>query len=136
MTTALTQTRALLDALQTEGGFTWDPRRHQRVHVGDRVGYMIAVPGTERLLAPGSMTAADLETALAEMGQAYAQLGKDAYVGGWYSPERDAYMIEVSKIFDISREAAVRLGHLRGQEAIFDIGTGEEIDLRPVYAAA
>jgi len=131
MTTALSPTRALLDTLRTDGGFTYDPRKGLQVHVGDRVGYVIAVPGTERLLGPGSMDAESFDRAFSEVTEAYGpQLAKDAYVGGWYSDERDSYMIELSKLYDVSRAAAVRLGHARGQEAIFDIGTGEEIDTR------
>jgi len=54
-------------------------------------------------------------------------LGAGGCVGGWYSPDRDVYLLEISEIHHVDRDTAVRLGARRNQEAILDLATGEFI---------
>jgi hypothetical protein len=124
----------LLDTLIADGGFTYDPQAGALVELGSVAGYAIAVPGTERVVGNGSLT--DHEDAAERFADAFTAtvraydgqfLAGEWAVGGWYSPERDAYMVEISVIFRGSREAAVALGRARNQEAIFDLATGETI---------
>lgn len=120
---------ALSAALAEFGGFTYDPRTDSLVMVGSRDGYAIAIPGTERNLGteftPDAFTAA-LSDALASIGDHY---GADVFVGGWRSDDR-GYMIELTTVHNVDRSTAMLLGVVRDQDAIFDLGTGEEIDVR------
>jgi len=119
----------LLEAISTNGGFTYDPTTD---HLYDgstpQHGFAIAVPGTEYVLGDASLTREGFAEAFATVvlnNEYYIASG--CVVGGWYSTERGVYMVEITDIFDIDREDAVRIGRLRNQEAIYDLATGEEI---------
>lgn len=118
----------LLDTLRTDGGFTYDPRGDHLVSIGGEAGYAIAVPGTERVVGSGKITRATFADAFVVIVREYgALLDHDAYIGGWYSQDRDAYLVEVSELWPIDRDSAVALGCARNQEAILDLATGEFI---------
>jgi len=118
----------LLDVLRVDGGFTFDPRTEELVMIGAVTGYAIAVPGTERVVGSGSITRDEFATAFVALVRAYGPLlGAGGCVGGWYSPDRDVYLIEISEIHHVDRDTAVRLGARRNQEAILDLATGEFI---------
>lgn len=124
----MTATMDLQDAMITNGGFTYDPLARALVIVGRGTGYAIARPGTERIIGPGSLDRESFAELFADVVYAYgSQLDGGAYVGGWYSPERDVYMIEITDVFRVDRATALTLGTVRDQEAIFDLATGESI---------
>ena len=115
----------VLDSILTDGGFTYDPRSDRLVRVGEATGYMIAIPGTEQLLGPACLTRDEFVTRFVALVRR-AVVGDGVYVGGWLSPDR-GFMIELSELFRGDRVSAVRLGALRNQEAILDLGSGELI---------
>lgn len=118
-----------LPAALASGGFTYDPRDDRMITVGDREGFVIAIPGTERLLRPNFTTeefAAALADALASVDA--SKYGDDVMIGGWKSGHR-GYMIELSNVFEVPQWMAEVIGRSRGQEAIFDLGTGRDVSL-------
>lgn len=124
----------LMDEIQANGGFTWDPKTNGILKVGEAKGFAVAVPGTERIVgvekvSGDDITREDFVKGVADVLQEHWQeLADGAVLGGWYSPERNAYMVELSNIVDPSdRDAAIQLGKERNQEAIFDLATGETV---------
>ena len=118
----------ILPALVTDGGFTFDPQSAELVEIGTRRGFAIAVPGTETVLGNGDLTTEDLVSAIGDLIMVHADaLATGAMIGGWHSPERDVYMVEISDVIRCDRESAIAIGRMRGQEAITDLATGEEI---------
>ena len=128
-TATLTGDSALLTELRETGGFTFNPHTSQLVEYGDVTGWMIAVPGTETVLGSGDMSGAEFERAFYSAVRD-AKLTDHTFVGGWYSTDRNVYMIELSELHNISKRAAIKLGIERGQEAIFGMDNGETVSLR------
>lgn len=124
----LTLNPAVVDALITDGGFTYDPREDALVQPGTVRGYAIAIPGTERALG-GAFTPLAFGRAVADATSAGDRYSGDVYIGGWYSPER-GYMVELATVHNVDRVTAVLIGELRYQDAIYDMATGEPIPLR------
>ena len=128
MTTAL-QESVLMTELRANGGFTFNPHTSRLVNIGDVTGYAIAIPGTEHVLGSGDISGAEFDRAFYSVVLAAVLSNDHAFVGGWYSSDRDAYMIELSEIHNVTRDDAIVLGVERNQEAILNIGTGEFINL-------
>jgi hypothetical protein len=121
----------LLETIATNGGFTYDPKADKLYDTGDVEGYAIAIPGTEQIIGGYAVSretfAQTFADVLTDPGLA-EHLATGAVVGGWYSPERGVYMIELTNIVTgLTREEAIAIGQLRNQEAIYDLGTGEEV---------
>jgi len=118
----------LLHALKTDGGFTFDPKKGTVLKVGTVNGVAVARPGTERIVGRGDVSREDFANAVADVimkdGDTFAH---GALLGGWYSPDRDAYMVEVTDVFP-DRDSAVKAGKERNQEGVFDLKTGDYID--------
>lgn len=112
------------------GGFTYDPAKGGLLKVGEAKGFAIAVPGTEEIVGNGEVSRDDFAKGVAKVLMKHrARIGNGAVLGGWYSPERNQYMVELTEIHPPDdREGAIRLGRKRNQEAIFDLSTGETID--------
>lgn len=130
MTSVLTMpadTIALVrDTLRAERGFTYDPAAGALVRIGDRDGWVVSRPGTERTLTPAELdddTAVDraAASALREATETGGMLG------GWYSPGRHLYMFEVSDIYPVDRDTAAVLGIAADQESVMDMRTGETV---------
>lgn len=125
----------LTDAIRDNGGFTYHPDTDRILTVGEDRGYAIAIPGTEYVI--GDSLSADVFTDAVNAAFLAAESGgwsaEDIHVGGWYSPDR-GYMVELTTVLRVDRATAVTIGELRSQDAIFDLGTGEEITLH--YAPA
>lgn len=118
----------MLDALKNDGGFTYDPKKATLVKVGTVNGVAVARPGTERIVGRGDVGREAFASAVADVIEAHGdKLGKGAMLGGWYSPERDAYMVEITDVFP-DRASAVKAGRARNQEGVFDLKTGDYID--------
>jgi hypothetical protein len=123
-------TTDLLTAVTTNGGFTYSPTNDHLYEVGRDSGYAIAIPGTEHIVGSGDITREEFATAVADLLSdpvATVLIANGVALGGWYSPERNVYMVELTEIVHIDRTRAVEIGRSRNQEAIFDIATGEEI---------
>lgn len=121
-------TTNLIAAIEINGGFTYDLRTDTLVTIGEATGYAIAVPGTERIIGAGSVSRETFADRFVDVVREFADIiDNGAYVGGWYSDDRDAYMIEISEIHNVDRDTAVRVGEARNQEAILDLATGEFI---------
>jgi hypothetical protein len=119
---------SLLDVMEAEDGFTYDPRADLLITSGQATGYAIAVPGTERVVGSGSISREDFADEFVSLVRSYGDLlGEGACIGGWCSPERDVYLIEISEIHHVDSDTAVRLGTARNQEAILELATGELI---------
>lgn len=121
-------TASLLDTLKADGGFTYDPRSGELLRVGKATGYAIAVPGTERVVGRRSITRERFADEFARLIESYRGKLSGRVIGGWYSPERGVYLIELTEIHRVSRARAVRMGQARNQEAILNLATGEFID--------
>lgn len=124
----------LLDALRTDGGFTWDPSTGHLLRAGDRIGWAIARPGTERIIGvtlDPEAFAGELSVLLADYA---ADIDAGALVGGWHSPERDVWMVELTDVYVVDEGQAVLLGALRGQESVFNLGTGASVNVPDVLA--
>lgn len=119
--------RNLLDALKADGGFTYDPKKGTLVKVGSVDGVAVARPGTERIVGKGDVSREDFANAVADVVDAHGEeFSKGAMLGGWYSEDRDAYMVEVTDVFP-DRASAVKAGRERNQEGVFDLKTGDFI---------
>jgi predicted ABC-type ATPase len=118
----------LIKSIHDFGGFTFDPAKGGLINVGDVQAVAVAVPGTERLVGQGQNVDRDeFVRGVSDVIMAHGEeLGRGAVLGGWYSEDRDAYMVELTELVP-DREAAIKLGQERNQEGIFDLGTGEYI---------
>jgi len=119
---------ALIASIHDSGGFTFDPRSGGLINVGDVQGVAVAVPHTETIVGVGEQVdRAEFISGVADVVEKYgAELGKGAFLGGWYSEDRGAYMVELTEVIK-DRGEAIRLGTERNQEGVFDLGTGEYI---------
>jgi len=118
----------LLGALKADGGFTYNPEKGTLVQVGTVDGVAVARPGTERIVGKGDVSREDFANAVADVIESHGdEFSKGAMLGGWYSEDRDAYMVEVTDVFP-DRASAVKAGRERNQEGVFDLKTGDFID--------
>lgn len=124
----------LKDEIEKNGGFTYNPRTGGLLRVGEAKGFAIAVPGTETVVGEEKVNGKyisreDFAKGVAKIIRAHkAEFAQGAVLGGWYSPERNQFMVELSEIFPPGdREGAIAVGKRRNQEAIFDLSTGETI---------
>jgi hypothetical protein len=125
----MTTTITLIDTIEIDGGFTFDTTTNTLVKIGDRTGYAIAIPGTERVVGTTGITREAFAAAFAEIVIEFGdQLDAGAFVGGWFSEDRGQYIVELSEIHTVDRETAIELGTARHQEAILDVATGEFIE--------
>lgn len=124
----------LLDAIRKDGGFTYDPKKGGLIKVGEAAGFAVAIPGTEEIIGREKVDGEDVTREDFARGVAAVILkhrdlfDQGAVLGGWYSPERNEYMVEVSQIMSPQdRDGAIQLAKARNQEAVFDLATGEVI---------
>lgn len=116
----------VFESLRLDGGFTFDPASGTMLRVGSTTGWAIAVPGTERIVGRGDLDEEAFAEAFADVVLTYGpDLLAGRYVGGWYSPDRDVYLIELTDVLHIGRDAAIAIGRARGQEAVLDLASGE-----------
>jgi hypothetical protein len=121
----------VLPALVSEGGFTFDVESASLVGIGERRGYAIAIPDSERILGSEDVTTEDLVSAIADLIMEYADaLSTGAMVGGWHSTDRNVYMVEISDVITCDRTNAIAIGRMRGQESVFDLSNGECVSCR------
>ena len=116
-------TVTLLDTIVADGGFTFDPTADAFVKIGDVEGFAIAVPDTEHIIGHTGITAEEFAEAFAAF-----EVPAGSLIGGYYSADRDAYMIETSEIHNVPEFEAIALGIARNQESIINMMTGEFID--------
>lgn len=122
-------TLTVFESLKADGGFTFDPAAGTMLRIGSATGWAIAIPGTERIVGHGELDANAFANAFADVVLAYGpDLLAGRYVGGWYSPDRDVFLIELTDILHIGRDAAIAIGRARGQEAVLDLASGECVD--------
>lgn len=114
-------TADLMAEIENAGGFTYDPHADRLVIAGEATGYAIALPGTEMVID----SADELRYGITALS---AYLPAGTVIGGWYSASDHVYMVELTEIFQGTRAEAIALGISRGQEAIYDLATGECID--------
>lgn len=113
--------------IQEQGGFTYNPLTHGLLEVGKDRGFAVAQPGTEHIVGNDTISREQFETAIADLAeQNRDKIEAGAMLGGWYSPDRKVYMVELTDIVP-DHDEAVRLGVERNQEAIFDLSTGDTI---------
>lgn len=124
----------LISEIQKNGGFTYNPKSGHVLQVGKDKGFAVAVPGTERIVGEEKVNGEDITREDFAKGVASVlmehrkEIAAGAVLGGWYSPERNQYMVELTHIVPPDkRDEAIKLGEQRNQEAIFDISTGETI---------
>ena len=123
-----TATPDLITTIERDGGFTYDPTTGELVVVGRASGYAIAVPGTEHVVGGATATRETFAEAVAHILLTYAdEITDGAVLGGWYSEDREQYLVELSEIWDVDRADAILLGTARRQEGILDLATGEYI---------
>lgn len=124
----------LMSEIQKRGGFTYNPKSGHVMQVGKDKGFAVAVPGTERIVGQEKVNGEDVTREDFAKGVASVlmehrkEIAAGAVLGGWYSPERNQYMVELTHIVPPNkRDEAIKLGQDRNQEAIFDISNGETI---------
>jgi hypothetical protein len=120
---------SMITSIHDNGGFTFNPSKGGLVEVGSVKGVAVAVPHTETIVGHGENVDRDefirgVTDVIMKHGDHFANGGM---LGGWYSPERQVYMVEVTDLVP-DREAAIKLGKERNQEGVFDLETGEYID--------
>jgi hypothetical protein len=124
----------LFQAIEKNGGFTYDPRTGGLLEAGKSAGYAVAIPGTEQIVGEEKVNADDINREDFVNGlkkiikEHQGSLGNGMVLGGWYSPERNQYMVELSQILPPDkRQDAIEVGADRNQESVFDLATGENI---------
>jgi hypothetical protein len=127
----------LIKSIQDNGGFSYSPSTGRLLEVGKDKGFAVAVPGTETSVGreqvvngkSTTISPEDFQKGVAAVIKAHkAEFAQGAVLGGWYSPERNEYMVEVTHILPAEdRAGAIKEGQKRNQEAIFDLATGETI---------
>jgi hypothetical protein len=119
----------LIHAIKANGGFTYDPTKGRLLQVGKDKGFAVAVPGTEQLVGNGTVSRDEFAKGVAAVVKKHAnKLANGHVLGGWYSEDRDAYMVELTQIMPANdRAGAIREGTRRNQEGIFDLSTGDYI---------
>lgn len=119
----------LVHSIKANGGFTYSPKNGRLLRVGKDSGFAVAVPHTEHIVGSGSINRDDFARGVASVvGQYRDEIARGAVLGGWYSEERDAYMVELTHILPANdRAGAVAEGQRRNQEGIFALHTGEYI---------
>lgn len=116
----------LTKSLHDDGGFTFDVRNGGVVEVGSVQGVAVAVPGTETSIPADGGPQAVKAAMISMIGRYQKDIANGAMIGGWYSKERDEYVVELTQLVP-DRDTAVRLGQKRNQEGVFDMETGEYI---------
>lgn len=117
----------MIDTIRTNGGFTYDPELDQIIEVGRTSGFAVAVPGTEHVVGTADIDEEAFVEAVSKIVTEYADhIHRGAFLGGWYSSDREVYVVELTEIVQDPTWAKF-LGHIRHQEAIFDLATGEAI---------
>jgi hypothetical protein len=119
----------LMKSIKDNGGFTYDPKTGGLMVPGKDTGIAVAVPGTEQIVGTGTVSRHQFAKGVQKVLQAHrAQIAQGAKLGGWYSEDRNAYMVELTDVLPgDNRDAAIAEGQKRNQEGIFDIGKGEFI---------
>ena len=123
----------LMKSIKENGGFTYDPRTGGLLVPGKDKGIAVAVPGTEQIVGSGDKVSAHaFATGVQKVIKAHSkEIANGAKLGGWYSEDRKAYMVELTDLLPgdtkEQRDAAIAEGTKRNQEGIFDIGGNEFI---------
>jgi hypothetical protein len=119
----------LIHSIKANGGFTYDPTKGRLLQVGKDKGFAVAVPGTEQLVGNGEVSREDFAKGVAQVVKQHAdKLANGHVLGGWYSEDRNAYMVELTQIMPAhDRAGAIAEGMRRNQEGIFDLSTGDYI---------
>lgn len=119
------KTGELVNALH-KGGFTFDVKKGGLINVGDVKGVAVAVPGTEYPISADLGRDGFRDEMMKFIDKNADAISRGAMIGGWYSEDRNQYMIELTELVQ-DRKIAAMLGKARHQEAVFDLGTGELI---------
>jgi hypothetical protein len=119
----------LMKSIKDNGGFTYDPRTGGLLVPGKDKGIAVAVPGTEQIIGNGEVSRQAFAKGVQKVLMAHrAEIAGGAKLGGWYSEDRNAYMVELTDLLPgENRDAAIAEGRKRNQEGIFDIGANEFI---------
>lgn len=120
----------LVAAIKVNGGFTYDPASNRVLQVGKDKGFAVAVPGTEQVVGRGKNISRDeFARSVARVVMAHQdEINNGAVLGGWYSEDRDIYMVELTDILPADdRAGAIAEGTRRNQEGIFDLSSGDYI---------
>jgi preprotein translocase subunit YajC/co-chaperonin GroES (HSP10) len=119
----------LMKSIKDNGGFTYDPRTGGLLVPGKDQGIAVAVPGTEQIVGNGEVSRQQFAKGVQKVLMAHrTEIADGAKLGGWYSEDRNAYMVELTDVLPgDDREAAIAEGKKRNQEGIFDIGANEFI---------
>jgi hypothetical protein len=119
----------LIKSIKDNGGFTYDPRTGGLLVPGKDKGIAVAVPGTEQIIGNGEVSRQAFAKGVQKVLMAHrTEIAGGAKLGGWYSEDRNAYMVELTDLLPgENRDAAIAEGRKRNQEGIFDIGANEFI---------
>lgn len=116
----------LYDRLQREGGFTYQPV-HQN---SPRSGFVVSTSReNERVFNKADITPDTIKQYLDERGDVFKN-DPEAHVGGWYDAEAGKVYLDVSKVVP-DKETAAKLGREHNQEAIYDLGAGQTVIIKP-----
>jgi hypothetical protein len=114
----------LAAALAEHGGFTYQPASHD----SPKEGYALSImPGNERVIE-GEITPQHIQAYMDD----HAQLFRDnpnAHFGAWRDPASGKVYLDIS-IVEPDRATAISLGKAHGQISIYNLGTGETVNLQ------
>ena len=117
---------AMHEALQANGGFTYDPQSRQ-MYAGD--GYGVSNPeGAVRPDPMGRSTPADLQDMLKANARMWQTPGM--MLGGWKDPETGLTHLDVTEVVP-DRAEALRRGRARGELAVYHYKSGSSIPVTP-----
>lgn len=128
MTIPASDLSAMLDRIERDGGFTYNPRTQRFVTGG--YGYVVAnPPGALAFSARpgGPERSVIIERATLHNADLLARPGY--YLGAWRDGE--TVYVEVSQVFR-SRAEALRVAADRGERAIYDLRNRRDIPVRSV----
>ncbi len=116
----------LVETVEAQGGFTFDPRTGDFPTSGIAVGVsgFSAIIKHDEWVKPGvaKQAIADYLRKMRDDGVA-----DKVFIGGWWDKEHDEVVLDRVDVF-ADRDEGIRAGSERGEQAVFDLGAGEEID--------
>ncbi len=119
---------AAAEAVRTVGGFTIDPKHATAATSGFAVaikGHAATMPG-DRFLSDRTARTAFVKQWLRENRDVLSQPG--SHIGGWIDTDTQLVYFDVSEVLS-DRSAAIQAGCDRGEIAIYDLSSADEIRL-------
>jgi SPP1 gp7 family putative phage head morphogenesis protein len=125
---------ALAHKVGKQGGFTYRPLQGSSPHSG----FVVSLPreaGWEKPISESKFRTKGKKIVLDYLKKVRDELKaghldpRTTHVGAWHDKKTHRVVLDVNEVYPTKREG-VEVGRRRQQDAIYDIGSGQEIDLR------